>query len=106
MFGKKAAKIKELTEHANRLDSERLQLIREKHELRSKNEELVYENSELREELFMIKPVFMTPGFKPAMTKRCERCKFAYFSDYNSDEMLGCAKDVVCEDFVDMSRRE
>ena len=99
IFGKTT---KELDEYKSKYWNEQEKNLH----LRRKLDELEEINNELKKELEMIKPVFKTPGFKPAMTERCEYCKFAYFSEYNGDELLGCAKDVVCEDFVDASRRE
>ena len=100
MFGRKAAKIKELQEMRNKLYDEN-------HELRLKIEgpieeleTLKWDNGELKRELKLIKPIINTPGFKPAASEKCEHCKFSYFSDYEGNELLGCIKDVVCGDFV------
>lgn len=65
----------------------------------SENYDLKYRIEELEEELAKIKPVVETSGFKPAVSDKCEHCKYAYFSDYKPNELLGCCKDAVCPDF-------
>ena len=105
MFGEKAAKIKELNSQCNKFMDEKLKLIREVSVYECKARSLEEENAKLKEELEKIKPVFATPGFKPAVSIRCENCRFAYFSDYD-DTLLGCCKDVVCENFEAANRPE
>lgn len=98
MFGRKAAKIKKLQEIRNTLYDENDGLRRKIEGLIEELETLKYDNGELKRELELIKPVINTPGFKPAVSVRCDQCEYSYFSDYNS-ELLGCCKNVVCEDF-------
>lgn len=105
MFGEKAAKIKELKDQRDKLMDENRGLIREVSHYECKARRLEEENAKLKDELEKIKPVFATPGFKPAVSIRCENCRFAYFSDYD-DTLLGCCKNVVCEDFEATNRPE
>lgn len=98
MFGKKAERIKELERRITEFEKEAKTLHRRIWELESKVEYLGSENEDLKEELKIIKPVIETPGFKPAVSDRCDRCRYAYYSDYDG-ELLGCCKGVVCEDF-------
>ena len=106
MFGRKAARIKVLEEVVNNHELNREESIKRRYtlmnniaKLEMKNQELKKRVDELEKELSLIKPVFETPGFKPAMTARCGNCGFAYFSEYDGT-LLGCAKDVVCDDYV------
>ena len=105
MFGEKAARIKELEDQRDKLMNENRGLTREVCHYESKARRLEEENAKLKDELEKIKPVFETPGFKPAVSILCEYCRFAYFSDYD-DTLLGCCKDVVCENFEAANRPE
>ena len=106
MFGRKAAKIKELQEMRNKLYDENHELRLKIVELTEELETLIRDNGELKRELKLIKPVINTPGFKPAASEKCELCKFSYFSDYEGDELLGCIKDVVCDSFVGRTQED
>ena len=105
MFGKKAAKIEELERRVKELREMNDALNKERYHCEYKMRKLEDQNESLKKELEMIKPVFETPGFKPAVSMRCENCNYAYFSDYD-DTLLGCCKDVVCEDFESIAKVE
>ena len=103
MFGYKAERIKELEKRVHELEEKNTELRVANIGYRAKIEKIECENTELKEELEKIKPVFETPGFKPAVSERCESCRFAYFSDYDG-ALLGCSKDAVCDSYE--ARRE
>lgn len=62
-------------------------------------QELSHENSNLKNELESIKPIIANKDLKPAISRDCINCKFVVKSRWNG-EILGCRKDIVCEDFV------
>lgn len=105
MFGQKAKRIKELEKENAHLREVNEKFRIECTELRSKNWELEYTTSDLKDELEKIKPVVETSGFKPAVTDKCGQCKFAYYSDYD-DELMGCCKGMVCDDFEPYREKE
>ena len=105
MFGQKAKRIKELEKENARLREVNEKYRIECNELRSKNCELEYTTSDLKNELEKIKPVVATSGFKPAVTDKCDKCKFAYYSDYDG-ELIGCLKGMVCDDFEPYGEKE
>ena len=57
------------------------------------------EINELKKEIAMLKPIIETSGFRPAVSDKCDQCKYAYFSDYDTSVVIGCCKGMVCEDF-------
>ena len=92
IFGKKAEDFKELERRNRELNDELYEVKLEKYNLEQRVEEL-------EEELKGIKPVVEQKGFKEAVCSCCENCKFAVFSKYGCHELVGCGKDIVCEDF-------
>lgn len=98
MFGNKAYRIESLEKRIHELEKKNTELRVELIKHRAHIDELECENKDLKEELAKIKPVIETSGFKPAVTDKCDQCKYAYYSDYDN-ELLGCCKDAVCEDF-------
>lgn len=67
-------------------------------ELESKIEKLTDEKRKLEWELDAIKPVIETKQLKPAVSSTCKTCRFCVKSRWNGD-IIGCCKDVVCNDF-------
>lgn len=62
-------------------------------------QELSYENSNLKDELESIKPIIANKDLKPAISRDCINCKFVVKSTWDG-AILGCRKDIVCEDFM------
>lgn len=92
IFGKKAAEFKEL-ERMNR------KLVDELYEVKRENDNLKECVEELENEIKGIKPVIEHKGFKEAVYDCCENCKFAIFSKYGCHELVGCGKDIVCDNY-------
>ena len=92
IFGKKAEDFKEL-ERRNR------ELYDELHEVKLEKYNLEQRVEELEEEIKGIKPVIEHKGFKEAVCSCCENCKFAVFSKYGYHELVGCGKDIVCDNY-------
>lgn len=57
---------------------------------------LKYENEKLKTELECIKPIIEKKELEPAISNRCDKCKFAVKSKWNN-EVLGCCRKSVCE---------
>ena len=68
-------------------------------ELSHENSNLKHKISNLKYELESIKPIIATKDLKPAISRDCINCKFVVKSPWNG-AILGCRKDIVCEDFV------
>ena len=68
-------------------------------------DELLMKYTLLVGELAKIKPVIETSGWRPAVSDKCNLCDYAYYSDWNPSELLGCCKDVVCSDFKARERK-
>ena len=66
--------------------------------LEGKMNELIREKAKLKGELESIKPVLAVKGIKPAVHNLCGNCRFVVRSNWDH-EIIGCNKDVVCEDF-------
>lgn len=66
---------------------------------------LVQENQELKKELNAIKPVLSSPDLTPALSAFCKECDFAVRSNWDGS-ILGCCKNLVCEDFKKESKNE
>lgn len=62
-------------------------------------QELSHENSNLKNELESIKPIIANKDLKPAISRDCSMCKFVVKSTWNG-AILGCRRDIVCEDFI------
>lgn len=54
------------------------------------------------EELKSIRPILEVPGVKPAVSLYCDHCEFVLRSPH-SHEIIGCKKDVVCNDYKEAS---
>lgn len=54
------------------------------------------ENEKLKTELECIKPIIEKKELEPAISNRCDKCKFAVRSNWNN-EILGCCRKSVCE---------
>lgn len=92
IFGKKA-------EELMALDSKYHDLLDELHEERDEKYRLKNQVEELELELKGIKPIIEQKGFKEAVCTVCENCKFAVFSKYGYHQLVGCGKDIVCDDY-------
>ena len=68
------------------------------HETMEQLTQLSRECSELKSELYAIKPVLENGKIKPAVSKHCRECVYCVRSDWDGS-ILGCCKDIVCEDF-------
>lgn len=68
------------------------------HETMEQLRQLSRECGELRGELDAIKPVLENGKIKPAVSGHCRECVYCVHSDWDGS-VLGCCKDVVCEDF-------
>ena len=60
--------------------------------------EVSRECGSLRNELEAIKPVVEKGELKPAVSTHCRECVYCVHSDWDG-RVIGCCKDVVCEDF-------
>jgi hypothetical protein len=92
IFGKKAENFKELERRNRELYDELLKVKLNNNYFKQRVEEL-------EEELKGIKPVVEHKGFKEAVCSCCENCKFAVFSKYGCHELVGCGKDIVCDNY-------
>lgn len=57
---------------------------------------LKHENEKLKTELECIKPIIEKKELEPAISNRCDKCRFAVRSKWNN-EVLGCCRKSVCE---------
>lgn len=67
-------------------------------ELRDKYREAIHDKGYAEKELEAIKPIFEEGKLKPAVTRNCGVCRFVVRSVFSQD-IIGCRKDAVCEDF-------
>ena len=67
--------------------------------LRTENCDLKRENGKLDSELKSIKPIVEKKELKPAISKKCEDCIYCIKSPFYKNDILGCIKDNVCDDF-------
>ena len=67
--------------------------------LRTENCDLKRENGKLDSELKSIKPIVEKKELKPAISKNCEDCIYCIKSPFYKNDILGCIKDNVCDDF-------
>lgn len=106
MFGKKTYEIEALKKRNQELEEKYVELRANAIGYKARIETLEYENKDLKDELAKIKPVIKTSGFRPAVSDKCDQCKYAYFSDYDTSVVIGCCKGMVCEDFESSVREE
>lgn len=67
-------------------------------ELDKKYRDIEEENTKLKIELGMIKPVFEKVELEPAVSIYCRDCEYCVRSSWSGD-IIGCCKKVVCEDY-------
>lgn len=109
MFGRKEkdkdARIKELENLNEKLNEQYYDIFKKMCEIEISNKRLIATNDGLKHELEAIRPVVKATGFKPVVSDKCVHCDWAYFSKHDG-KLLGCAKDVVCADFINSKNRK
>lgn len=66
--------------------------------LEMKSKDLQEKLQAVETELKSIKPALEFKDLKPAVSKSCQDCMYAVFSNWDH-AILGCRKDAICEDF-------
>ena len=91
MFGSKARRIKELEEELRKLHSRN-------DDLRYENMEIKMEKKHVEEHLKKVLPIVEHKDFKLAMSNDCGDCNYRVLDPYTKN-IIGCRKDNVCADF-------
>ena len=63
------------------------------------NRDLKHKIASLEHEIEQMKPVIKHKNLKPAMSDKCDDCRFVVKNRWNGD-ILGCRKDAVCSDYA------
>lgn len=64
----------------------------------SKINDLTYTNEHIKKSIDKLTPIMEHPKIKPAISSECGCCKYVVRNLFG--EVIGCRKDIVCEDFV------
>lgn len=93
MFGFSIVKTKDYVQMRKRV----VDLETKLYDLEKDYHNIKFDKIKLETELNEIRPILDSKNYKPALSEECIQCEYSVVSRFN--RLIGCRKDIVCEDF-------